>query len=111
MHACLIHAHIRHADPISLLYAAGCRVKGSAVMLSFAADVRVPSGAAMKILPPLHGKQELQRVDLPDAVTAVTAGHYHTLALTEAGGFLEMNHIVQGLPGLDINGRLLNSRC
>lgn len=24
-------------------------------------------------------------MDLPDAVTAVTAGHYHTLALTEAG--------------------------
>lgn len=27
----------------------------------------------------------LQRVDLPDPVTAVTAGHYHTLALTTAG--------------------------
>jgi len=34
-------------------------------------------------------------VDLPDAVTAVTAGHYHTLALTEAGE--ELLNAMRGL--------------
>ena len=33
--------------------------------------------------------QTLQRVDLPDPVMAVTAGHYHTLALTTSGKQLQ----------------------
>jgi hypothetical protein len=36
-----------------------------------------------------HPAQTLQRVDLPDPVTAVTAGHYHTLALTTSGKRLQ----------------------
>lgn len=32
-----------------------------------------------------HGLQEPRRVDLPDAASFITAGHYHTVALTTAG--------------------------
>jgi hypothetical protein len=37
--------------------------------------------------------QTLQRVDLPDPVTAVTAGHYHTLALTTSGKRLQCSSV------------------
>ena len=53
--------------------------------------------------------QTLQRVDLPDPVTAVTAGHYHTIALTTSGEQLQCCSELSAVTG--VRATVLLQRC
>lgn len=55
-------------------------------------------------LPPYAAAQVPQPVALPEAVTAVAAGHYHTLCLAESGDVWAFGRNTSGELGLGKGG-------